>query len=345
VAKRKRKPVGKDGPALDTDFFRRVGGRPRVLGGPAGSEPVWDFGLVPEQLKSAEQRSKEAAAVAAMPPFRIEGTQADPDRVALYDLWRHPDVVKLIGFEYPGVRQVSGACVGAGGGNALFSLLCADALIRGEPEHILVPFWLLPYGWSRYHSGFYYPGEGSSGAGFAKAVRENGVVPAGSPGLPPYQNQDGLCWGKETEIAWSDGDDQPAAWQPPAKQHLVQTTARCRNADDVIAAIRNYYPCTTASMYAFKASVTSDPPVLLARAQGQWCHQMSMHAAWKHPKLGWILWLQNQWGDYHGHDPAGGPKGGAWIIAADVTWMCQTGEVYAFSGLAGFPARTFSWCA
>jgi hypothetical protein len=76
----------------------------------------------------------------------------------------------------------------------------------------------------------------------------------------------------------------------------------------------------------------------VGRRQGQWSHQMSIDAWLKHPKLGDLFWLMNQWGqDAHGKDPFGGPPGGVWITAADVDFICRD-EVFAFSQFDGFPA-------
>lgn len=232
-------------------------------------------------------------------------------------------------------------CVGAGGCNAWMTLACVEACRLNDAEIPVVPFWLLPYGRSRYYLGDRSPGEGSTGSTFAKAAREDGVIPANSPGLPPFTRTDGLVWGSSVEMKWSDGDNPDTMrLLPDSRKHLVKTTAQCRNADDVREAIRNGYPCTAASMYAHRPGVTGNPPVLLGRHSGEWSHQMSLLAWWDHPSLGEIFWLMNQWGlDAHGRDPAGGPPGGVWITKADVDWICRD-EVFAFSQFDGFPAQT-----
>jgi hypothetical protein len=170
------------------------------------------------------------------------------------------------------------------------------------------------------------------------------VIPAVGEGMPTFTRDDGFVWGSREEYKWSDGDNPDTMrLLPESRKHLVQTTAQCRNHEDVADAIRNGYPVTCASNYAHRPSVQSDPAVLLGKRSGSWSHQMSIQAWWEHPKLGHIYWLHNQWGlNAHGRDPAGGPPGGVWITAADVDWICRD-EVFAFSQYQGFPAQTFSW--
>jgi hypothetical protein len=307
-----------------------------------GNSITWNFGWLHPDQRTDEQQAEHIKAVGAMPRFAIQGEDRseDADKALLFELWKHPHVVEANGFEYPGVHQVTGSCVGAGGGNALMTLACVEAIRLGEPEQALIPFWLLPYGRSRFYCGMKTPGEGSLGSCFARAAKEDGVIPAKTAGLPSFDNSDGLVWGSRTEMSWSDGDaKQTLDLLGESRKHLVQTVAQCANSEDVRKALFNGYPCTAASMYAHKPSVTSDPPVLLGRRSGSWSHQMSILGCWNHPKLGWIFWLQNQWGDAHGHDPAGGPIGGVWITADDVSWICRD-EVFAFSQFQGFPAPT-----
>lgn len=235
-------------------------------------------------------------------------------------------------------------CVGAGGGNVIATLAFIEVIRLGDPEQALIPFWLLPYGRSRFLGGMRGPGEGSNGSFFAEAMLKDGVVEAKLSELPQPSPDDGmLTWGSSAEMKWSDGGAVSADWLAKSRKHLVKSAAKLSSADQVRDAIRNGFPVTCASMYAHRPSVTGTPPVLLGRKSGEWSHQMSIQAWWKHPSLGEIFWLQNQWGgSAHGSDPAGGPPGGVWITKADVDWICRD-EVYAFSQFDGFPATTFDW--
>jgi hypothetical protein len=309
---------------------------------------VLNFGWIPPDQRNHQQEAAHALAVAQMPRFQIVGSSDYGEgKVLLTELWKHPAVVDAIGYEYPGTKQFSGCCVGAGGGNALFTLIAADAITRSQPEEIAIPHWLLPYGRSRFYMGEPTPGEGSLGGTFAQAVREDGTVKATDPGLPEFRNGDGLEWGEETEISWSDGDArQTLDLLEHSRKFLVGTTAECSSADNVRDAIVNGYPVTIASNWGglMKCPTEGDPPVLLNRRSGSWAHQMSVHNWYDHPTLGEIFWIQNQWGkNTHGTDPAGGPGGGFWVKSADIDFICRNGEVFAFSGFNGFPARQVAW--
>lgn len=322
---------------MNHDFLAQVGGR--LVSGD------WHFGWIPHNMRTPDQKKAAESALSTMPEFRIVGsTNYATDKVCLFDLWKHPDVVKALGYPFEGTHQLTGSCVGAGGGNALASVAFADCLIRKEPEQIYLPFWLLPYGRSRYYLGDRGPGEGSTGSTFAKAVREDGCLDNNDStfDLPKPTNTDGLVWGSSVEMKWSDGGAIASKYLTASRKNLVRTTAECKSADAVREAICNWYPVTCASMYAHQPRV--EKGVLLGRRSGSWSHQMSIQAWWKHPDLGEIFWLMNQWGkNAHGIDPAGGPPGGVWILKSDVEWICRTGEVYAFSQHDGFPAQTFSW--
>jgi hypothetical protein len=340
---------GENGKDLKESFLKSVGGK-RISLGVNGGE-VWNFGWIPPENITKEQEPYIQVALAAMPRFTISGTPNKnvyaEDKVNLTELWKHPTVVEANGSEFTGVHQITGSCVGAGGGNAWFTLACVEAVRVGDPELPKVPFWLLPYGRSRYYLGSKTPGEGSTGTTFARAAREDGVIPADTSGLPTFTRDDGWVWGRSAELKWSDGDSSDTmALLPKSRLHLVKTTAQCRNGDDVREAIVNGYPVTCASMYAHNGGkVQGDPACLLASRQGSWSHQMSILAWWLHPQHGELFWLHNQWGlRAHGICPTGMPRGGVWIKKSDVDWICRD-EVYAFSQFQGFPApeKPISW--
>lgn len=329
-------PKGSDGGAAFD--YSSVGGRKLYLG---ENGEIWDFGWRAPALRSNVEHAAVGKAEAEMPRFSPPPhPKGDPEKALLFESWKHPTVAAANGFAFTGIHQITGSCVGAGGGNAWMTLACIDAVTRGDPETPLVPFWLLPYGRSRYYMGDRGPGEGSTGSTFAKAARDDGVVPATTPGLPSFTTTDGLVWGRNVEMKWSDGDNPDTmALLPSSRKHLVRTTAKCNSADDVRAAIVNGFPCTAASMYAHDGGrVQGSPACLLARKSGSWSHQMSVPAWWLHPQFGELFWLMNQWGlRAHGECPSGAPLGGVWITKADMDWICRD-EVFAFSQFDGFPA-------
>ena len=302
--------------------------------------------------RNGEQLIASHNSIDSMPRFSIQGTTdygvGDDKKMFLTDFWKHSDVTSTIGFDFPGVHQLTGSCVGAGGGNAIMTLICVEVARLRQPEEAVVPFWLLPYGRSRYYLGDRGRGEGSTGATFARAAREDGVVPAKQEGLPSFTNNDALVWGSSTELSWSDGDaDQTMKLLPESRKHLIKTVAQCRNADEVRDAIVNGYPCTCASMWGGMMQCPVQDGVLLNRRTGQWSHQMSILNWMEHTSHGEIYWIQNQCGlNTHGTCPTGAPRGGFCVKKAEVDWICRGEEVFAFSAFEGFPSqkpREFSW--
>ena len=145
----------------------------------------------------------------ACPAFQLLRAAPAPQKLLLTDFWKHPTVTTTVGYPYPGILQNTGSCVGAGGGNCIFTLAAIEVARNGDAEEALVPFWLLTYGRSRYDAGMRGRGEGSLGSTFAQASREDGIIPATLAGLPKFTNaEDALSWGADAEMTWSDGADQ-----------------------------------------------------------------------------------------------------------------------------------------
>lgn len=324
-------------------FYRSVGGRPVFYGG----ETVYDFGWRMPEVRTKEEKIADEKFRAKMPEFKIKGKAEAGDDDALAGpllLWHHPAVKAALGFEFNGIWQAVGSCVGAGGGTVEFSLLTVEVVRLKDPEVIVVPFWPLTWGKSRERAGLYDRGDGSMGSAFAEAARLDGTVDAKADGLPVFKERSPgwLWWGEDAELDWSQGRKMPKAWLDKAKLHLVKTTAQCRNADDVWQAIGNYYPVTCASMWGMRnpreARVVDG--MLTARRSGSWSHQMSIQARVRKGGRRWF-YLQNQWGpDTYGQaDPLTGQTGGVWIDEDEVSWICRD-EVFAFSQFAGFPAQS-----
>lgn len=94
-------------------------------------------------------------------------------------------------------------------------------------------------------------------------------------------------------------------------------------------------------------SYAGEPRVLFqSRRSDTWNHQESCHAYWRHPTLGEIFRIQNQWFMEQGGvaKPVHGeptlllePPGGFWIPKVEMDYQCRTGEVFAFTGFQGLP--------
>lgn len=306
--------------------------------------PLLGYITVPERTPSQEAANE--AAKATMPRFALSAPDLPKGtKACLYDAWRHADVVREIGFVFPRFHQLTGSCVGAGGGQALFSLIATQRLLSQGATKAFIPWWPFDYGKSRLRGGWNTPGEGSMGATFAEAVVKDGVMSAGENGLPQFNNEDGLTLTKALELEWSDGDSSTVMkWNDVARVHPVGNAAELRDVSDIKAAILNGYPVTFAcSNYIGHASVEGSgaDACVIGYWDGSGGHQQSIHGYWEHPNFGPLYWAQNNWpGSTYPKDPAGGPVCGCWVREAKVAQAMRLyGEVYGLSHLTWFPAQ------
>lgn len=337
---------------MNDAFLESVGGKKltrdlaKMYGGNA-DEVIWNFGWIPPELRTQTQADAHCEITAAMPSFEIWGRKDDDSKkVLLTDLWTHPQVVDAIGKPFTGIHQYTGSCVGAGGGNVLFTLTAVEVVRLNDPEKIVVPFWLLPYGRSRFYMGDRNRGEGSLGSTFAKAAKEDGLVDADLPGLPKYRENEGLSWNANDEMSWSDGDAQQTLnLLPESRKYVVKTVAPVKDADGVRESIRNLYPCTIACGKLVQRGRVqgTKQPVSLGTIDGRGGHQTSILGWMDHPDFGELFLYVNQWGFIYPDDPCGAPRVGVWINKRDMNSICAEDEVYSFSQHNGYPAQTLDF--
>lgn len=75
----------------------------------------WDFGWVPFGERSDHENQVHDSIIAGMPTFAITGSSRENETKAnLTELWGHSDVVKTLGYAYPGTHQLTGSCFPAG---------------------------------------------------------------------------------------------------------------------------------------------------------------------------------------------------------------------------------------
>lgn len=303
-------------------------------------------GWIPPSDRTDEMHQADALARMRMPKFAIYGStgEAPPDKVILTDLWKHEQVQAALGYAFPGVHQITGACVGAGYGNTAFTTLVSEVLIAKAAHKILVPFWPLTYGRGRFRGGSRGQGEGSFGTAQAEAARLDGCVDAAEEGLPAYQNKDGLVWGQATEMKWSDGEAIDSKWLEMAKHNIIGTTAVQDSVDGVKAGLQNYYAHTIAtSMYCNPKNAKIKNGMVVGQFDSNGGHQTSIQNYILHPDNGDMFYNQNQWGDVYPLDPITGLRTGCWISRSSLQWAISQREVIAYSGQTGFMARTWKW--
>lgn len=310
------------------------------------------LGWIEPKDRSDEAKEMHEMCLSQMPKFAM-APQATPPigtKVMLTDAWKHPLIVKALGQAFTGFHQLTGSCVGAGGGNVLATTSFLQAIKLGT-ETPIVPFWMLPYGRSRLDAGMRGQGEGSLGSTFAQAVREDGVSDANAEGAPKFTTSDGYTYTESLESQWSDGSKAPDDLLSVSRQHLIKTTAALTTAAQVRDAILGGYAVTRAfsgftnpGQAVTKGSAGRQ--ALLGNYNGRGGHQESWQGYWNHPDLGELILEPNQWGlNVYGADPGGAPLGSVWQTFDNVNRMMQSGdaEVYAFSSFEGFPVQSLDW--
>lgn len=324
--------------------FRQVGGVPVEGAGTFYGEATgWDFGWIPPDRRDPERAAEIDAATL---PFTIQGKSVltAQSYALLWECWKDSRVLQSVGGVYPGIHQITGSCVGAGGGNAIFALSAVEVVRLGDAEQVLIPFWPLTYGKSRQYAGLRGRGEGSFAGAFGKAASTDGIMPANLDGLPAFTRDDGLTWGRNVELEWSDGSQIATRWLERSRKHLVKSVAQIKSADQCREALANGYPVMFCGDWGglMQCPTQGEPAVLMNRRSGQWMHNQTALGWWDHPTEGEIFCILNQWGlNAHGTCPSGAPAGSYWIKKAEMEYQCRNGECLALSQFQGFPAADY----
>lgn len=250
------------------------------------------------------------------------------------------------------IAQIIGSCVGFGAGNMLLWASVVDAILRKQTDRILVPFVPYHYGRGRLHSGIRGPGSGSFGSGQAKALQLDGYLAFDMQSLPSVNFGDAIYWSQSVEYQWSDGARIEQKWIDEAKKHLVPTVARLTSTDEAAQLADSFYTFTIASSWGGNMQCRVQDGVLLNQHVGTWNHQMWVLDYIRHPRLGRLWWVGNNWRYPHGKDPGGewdgntgAPEGGFYITDKDLSWIISKQDSFAFADPQGFEdrSRAFDW--
>lgn len=300
-----------------------------------GPEEVANFGWVPPEQRTDAQRV--ATEWSEAPPFALSGAWSG-DVSTPRGSWLIARRVNR-GQHFVTFWQKTGSCVGNGGGQVVRALSAFEAYELGEPEKVILPFYLYTYGLSRQHGGLHGQGDGSFGSSFAAVAQTEGFLDADTPGLPrPEITPDGITWGSRTELLWSDGARIDQKWKGVGRQHVVGSAAKIRNTDELWEAVANGHYATCASDWGGMMQPPVKDGVLLNRRTTSWMHQMGIHGVYDHPQLGRLFFILNSWGvDVHGVCPTGAQPGGFWVAERDMQSIVSQGETFAFSRFQGFP--------
>lgn len=300
-----------------------------------------EAGWIPHDNRTQEVKDQHGFIMGMMPAFSIKGQFKAVQKVCLWDAAR-----SVLGKDLPCFYQNIGSCVGQGKAKteAYTSL---NQILLDPSQKFIMPYEPYGYAQSRVCAGITGGEDGSTGSGAAEAAVKYGVLAIDfDTDVEKYTfDDDGktLNWPGSIDSAWG-RNGAPSKYITEGKKHLVKTTANLRTSDDVRDALVNKYGVACASNWGGQMKPQVKNGVLLNRRVTTWNHQMSVSAYWDHPDLGEIFWIQNSWGWFcHGICPTGAPGGGFWVLKSDMQFICDQGEVFAYSAFDGFPADMIPW--
>lgn len=244
---------------------------------------------------------------------------------------------KVLGQDTENYAQLIGDCVSFGAKNAAEYVNCCDMLMRNEREvynQVFTPYY---YGTGRVYIGGWDNdySDGSLGSYMADAVRKYGTLFRNTSGLPVYSGNVAKEWGAKRSVL--------DKWVDTAKNYLIKTTALIKSWDDLVVAISNGYPCTTASNVGYSMQASSDG---FHRQNDSWAHQMCFIGIDDNDKDPYAI-LLNSWGDAHGQlkDLETGeelPMGCLRIRRKDAEKHIKAQETYAFSQYDAMKSQNIS---
>lgn len=311
------------------------------------------LGWISPAQRTNEQHDAHAKAMATFHRFANLGlpdpSGGAPVKVMLTDFWRRPEVVQDIGFEFSGYRQLTGSCVGASSGNAVFTLGAVQRCLSAGATRAFVPFWPYTYGRTRFNEGDHGPGEGAVDSVMAATLIKEGTFGiTEKTGLPAFDKSDGLALTEAIEMQWSDGAAGVVTdCLGLGKQHPVGSAAVLNSTDDIKTAILNGYPVLDGcDDYIAHGSIqgSGDSAYVLGQYDGQGGHSTCYLGYWDHPSDGPLFLYSNQWSaDTYPKDPAGAGRCCVWVKESVVSRLFQMGgsggETVALSHLSYFPAQ------
>jgi hypothetical protein len=307
------------------------------------------LGWIRPQDRTPDQHAAHAAALAAMPRFALAPVAtAGPVKVVLTDFWKDPEVIADVGFEFTGFHQLTGSCVGASAGNAIFTLAAIQRKLSANPTKAFCPWWPFSYGRTRTNEGDRGQGEGAVDSVMGQTLIREGVFSCTEQGLPQFDHSDGLTLTSRLEYEWSDGASSTVThWQAAAKVHPLGAAATLNTSQDVKTAILNGYPVLDGcDNYMGNGRVASGggTPYTTAKYDGRGGHSTCFLGYWDHPNDGPLYLYSNQWpSSTYPKDPAGAGRCCAWTPESEVDKLFRTGggdgETMALSHLNWFPAQ------
>ena len=274
------------------------------------------FGWIrPEDRTSSQTEAHEQCKSELIRTFGASGLSGQPvNKGDRYPLWKVFEA--LPGKKAPYVNQTTGSCVGAGGYNALMTLMMVEIVTKKEPEKWNLLWWPFTYEVSRSLAGFHSKGEGSLGTTWFKAIKDFGMPRADYPGLPKYQQRNGWLYLDESiELKWSYNPELRDEWDEEAMEHPIEGGLEVRSIEELDAALTSGYPCTIASgIWGTRSSEDLDG-WMVAKWNDRWSHQQYIdEVVYPSSKTGKLYRIGNNWNETaHPRPTMGEPAGGYYV--------------------------------
>ncbi len=319
--------------STELEMLKDCGGRPLQN----GEESAWDFGWRPSDPETT---------AAFTVPITDDPILETGEKVFLWEYPRIANGGKLPPFNW----QVTGSCVNGGAQNAGITRAAVEVVTLGQPEVFKIPCTLPAYGYSRSLFGWNTEGEGSFGDAMAKALAEVGVTTIDNPDMPqPTLYTHALVYTKAQEFRYSAWKNTPQSVREAAKPHPFQY-GKVTNLNEAEAELRRRRPLTWAGNWGGRMSCSyrgegANRVLWNGGRADTWNHQQSCQGVWRHPQLGRIWCILNQWWflqngeakSVHGEPGTADQLPGAyWISDADMEYQCRTGEVRSLKDFSGF---------
>jgi hypothetical protein len=311
--------------------------------------PPGPLGWIDPGLRTPDQAAAHAVALAKMRRFAMApALTAGPVKVMLTDFWKAPEVVADVGYEFTGYHQLTGSCVGASLGNAIFTLAAVQRTIAENPTKAFVPWWPFTYGRTRYNEGDRGPGEGAVDSVAGQTLIKEGIPDSAAPGLPQFNRSDGLTLTSSQEMQWSDGGSALVkGWSAAALAHPLGGMATVATVQDIKTALLNGYPVLDGCEYYIgsgRLKGTGANAYVVGNYDGRGGHSTCYLGYWDHPTDGPLYLYSNQWpASTYPRDPAGAGRCCVWVPEAEVAKLFRYGgsggESMALSHLTAFPAQ------
>jgi len=224
-------------------------------------------------------------------------------------------------------RQTTGDCVSHSTRNAVDITRAVEIDIKGESES-----WEARGATEAIYQSRGHKGQGMSCSGAARYVNKTGGLlirkDYGDIDLSTYNSTVGMRHRIPSSI-----------YKSEARKHPINTISLISTVEEARDALANGYALSCCSGLGFSSNRDSKG---IARRSGSWSHAMAWIACDDTNEIykETLFLIQNSWGKWNsGPKRHGQPDGSFWVRERDARSILNSRGSFAFSDVAGFPAR------